>query len=155
MSEDSGFRIKGWHVLAGFVGAFGIIISVNIFMAYNAVTTFPGLEVSNGYIASQSFDKRRAEQEKLGWTVLAEVEEGRLIVAITDADGRAVQAGAVEATVGRPTENKHDQNPELVFDGRSYTAPMDLGAGKWILRFKAQSLDGVPFEQRLDVHVKS
>ena len=46
-TADTGFRIKGWHVLAGFVGAFGIIITVNVVMATQAIRTFPGLEVKN------------------------------------------------------------------------------------------------------------
>ena len=49
-------EIKGWHVFATFAAAFGIIISVNLTLAFKAVATFPGLEVRNSYIASQSFD---------------------------------------------------------------------------------------------------
>lgn len=56
-------KLTGWHVVFGFVAAFGVIITVNLVMAYNAVASFPGLEVKNGYIASQSFDKRRAAQQ--------------------------------------------------------------------------------------------
>lgn len=153
MAEKQEFRIKGWHVFAGFAAAFGVIITVNVVMATKAITTFPGLEVRNGYIASQSFDDRRAAQEALGWDVRVEAEAGMLRLAFTDADGRPVQVGNIAATVGRPTEAKDDFTPEFVFDGSLYSAPVDLGAGKWILRLTAQSLDGVPFEQRLDVHV--
>lgn len=153
MAEKQEFRLKGWHVFTGFAAAFGVIIAVNAVMAVKAVTTFPGLEVRNGYIASQSFDKRRDAQVALGWSVAIEESDGMLRLAITDADGRAVQVGKIDATVGRPTEAKDDITPEFVFDGQTYTAPAQLGAGKWILRFSTQSLDGVPFEQRLDVHV--
>ena len=148
-------QITGRHVLFGFVAFFGIIIAVNVFMAYSAVSTFPGLEVRNGYIASQSFDDRRAAQEALGWSARVEVENGRLSVAITDAEGRPVQAGNVSALVGRPTSNRDDFTPDLVFNGTDYSAPVELAEGKWILHLKAQSLQGQPFEQRLDVHVKS
>ncbi len=153
MAEKQQFRIKGWHVFAGFAVAFGVIITVNVVMATKAITTFPGLEVRNGYIASQSFDDRRAAQQALGWAVAVEAEKGMLRLVITDDAGRAVQVGKIDATVGRPTEAKNDITPEFVFDGKSYSAPAALGAGKWILRLKTQSLDGVPFEQRLDVHV--
>jgi nitrogen fixation protein FixH len=148
-------KITGRHVLFGFVTFFGIIITVNVFMAYSAVSTFPGLEVRNGYIASQSFDDRRAAQEALGWTARVEVEDGRLSVAIKDTEGRPVQAGNVRALVGRPTSTRDDFTPDLVFNGRVYHAPVELAEGKWILHLKAQTLDGQPFEQRLDVHVKS
>lgn len=147
--------LTGRHVLFGFVAFFGTIIAVNLFMAYSAVSTFPGLEVRNGYIASQSFDDRRAAQQALGWSARVEVNEGQLSIAIVDADGQPVQAGGVEALVGRPTSNRDDFTPELVFDGRAYVAPVELAAGKWILRLTAVSASGEPFEQRLDVHVNS
>ncbi|WP_370272721.1 FixH family protein, partial [Pseudooceanicola nitratireducens] len=71
-ADDTGFRLKGWHVLAGFTAAFGIIITVNLVMATQAIRTFPGLEVKNSYVASQEFDDRRAEQQALGWTIFAD-----------------------------------------------------------------------------------
>ncbi|SDI74293.1 FixH family protein [Lutimaribacter saemankumensis] len=148
-------QITGRQVFFGFVAFFGVIITVNIVMAYSAISTFPGLEVRNGYVASQSFDDRRAAQEALGWTARVEVNDGRLSVAITDAQGQPVQAGNVQALVGRPTSNRDDFTPELVFNGRVYEAPVELSGGKWILHLKAQSLAGEPFEQRLDVHVNS
>ena len=46
------------HALAMFVAAFGVIIAVNLVLAYNAVKTFPGLEVKNSYVASQEFNER-------------------------------------------------------------------------------------------------
>jgi len=62
-------QLTGRHVLMIFVGAFTVIIGVNIALAYNAVRTFPGLEVKNSYVASQEFNTRRAAQVALGWTV--------------------------------------------------------------------------------------
>ncbi len=55
--------LTGWHVLAMFVAFFGVIIAVNITMAWKAISTFPGLEVENGYVASQSFDAEMAAQK--------------------------------------------------------------------------------------------
>jgi hypothetical protein len=45
-----------------------VIISVNLLLAFKAVSTFPGLEVKNSYVASQGFNDRKAAQEALGWT---------------------------------------------------------------------------------------
>ena len=45
-------EITGWHVLAVFGLAFGVIISVNVILAVNAVKTFPGLEVKNSCSSS-------------------------------------------------------------------------------------------------------
>ncbi len=49
--------LTGWHVLAMLVAFFGVIIGVNLTMAYFANSTWSGLVVANGYVASQSFDK--------------------------------------------------------------------------------------------------
>ncbi|MEL7345657.1 MAG: FixH family protein, partial [Pseudomonadota bacterium] len=48
-------QLTGWHVFGMFALAFGIIISVNMTLAFQAVRTFPGLEVKNSYVASQAF----------------------------------------------------------------------------------------------------
>lgn len=117
--------------------------------------TFPGLEVKNSYVASQEFDIRRAEQESLGWSVYAESKGGLLILSIKDADGRPVQAGSLEAVLGRATHVQDDRSPEFAFDGQAYVARESLRPGNWNIRMKATSLDGVQFEQRVVLHVES
>lgn len=150
-NEKSSGGLTGRHVLGIFIGAFGVIITVNLFMAYNAVSSFPGIEARNGYSASQNFDARRDAQEALGWQVEAVLEADEIRIAIIDAEGRPVQAGAVQALVGRPATDREDFAPELIFDGREYRAPAELGAGRWIMKLRAQTLDGQPFEQRLNI----
>ena len=105
-------RFTGWHAFGVFGGCFAVIISVNLFLAYSAVSTFPGLEVKNSYIASQGCDDRRADQEALGWTVRAEAKDGLLVLSITDADGRPVQAGTLDAVLGRATHVQDDRVPD-------------------------------------------
>ena len=144
-------EITGKHVLLGFVGAFTVIVGVNVYMAYSAVSTFPGLEVENGYIASQTFNERKAEQESLGWHVTAEEDHGTLHLGFADKAGQPVHPARIEATVGRPTEDFEDKVPEFTYNGRTYEAPMQLGQGKWILRLKAYSLDGILFQQRREI----
>lgn len=148
-------KLTGWHALAIFGGAFTVIITVNLFLAFSAVSTFPGLEVKNSYIASQSFDDRRAEQESLGWEVYAEAKDGLLILSIKDDQGKPVQAGTLDAVLGRATHVQDDRTPEFAFDGRAYVARETLAPGNWNIRMKATSLDGVPFEQRVVLHVES
>lgn len=147
-------KLTGWHALAIFGGAFAVIISVNLLLAYSAVSTFPGLEVKNSYVASQSFDERRAQQQSLGWNVRAEATGGLLILSITDAEGNPVQAGTLEAVLGRATHVQDDRTPEFAFDGQAYVARESLRPGNWNIRMKATSLDGTPFEQRVVLHVK-
>jgi len=142
-------KFTGRHALMVFVGSFGLIIAVNIALAYSAITTFPGLEVKNGYIASQEFNTRRATQEALGWTVDVTYSGGLVMMAITGADGAPVRAARVDASIGRATERKSDVTPEFSFDGAAYVAPVELRPGKWDLRLKAVAGNGTGFSQRL------
>lgn len=147
------FRLTGWHALGIFGGAFAVIIGVNVALAVNAVKTFPGLEVSNSYVASQTFNARRAAQVALGWTVTARLEEGHLILSITDADGHPVQAAHLEAKVGRPTNVSDDRDPVFTFDGRDYVTQTDLRPGNWDVWLTATAANGTVFEQRLELTV--
>ncbi|MFP7570892.1 FixH family protein [Marivita sp. S2033] len=148
-------KLTGWHALAIFGGAFAVIISVNLVLAYSAVRTFPGLEVKNSYVASQDFDVRRGKQESLGWTVTADAKGGLLILQIKDSNGRPVQAGTLNAVLGRATHVQDDRAPEFAFDGKAYVARETLRPGNWNIRMKATALDGTPFEQRIVLHVES
>ncbi len=147
-------EFTGRKMLILTVSAFGVIIGVNLILAWQAINTFPGLEVKNSYVASQQFDRERAAQEALGWDVSAQVENGRLVLSIRDRDGRPVQAADLSATVGRATNVAQDQTPELVFDGTAYVAPIELVPGYWKLRLVAVAQDGTKFQQRLEIHVK-
>lgn len=143
-------EIKGWHVLTWFVLGFGIIISVNITLAVQAVRTFPGLEVKNSYVASQSFDADRAAQEALGWEVSASVVNNRLRLVILE-DGQAIAPTIESAVFGRATNVSQDQEPEFTFDGSALIADVEAGKGNWNLRLKARADDGTLFQQRVIV----
>lgn len=147
-------EITGRHVLVFTVGAFGIIIAVNLFMAFKAVSTFPGLEVQNSYVASQEFDIRREAQIALGWTVMQSYENGRVKLAITDAAGTPVQLATMDVLIGRVTEARDDIRPEFTLVGGVYEAEADLTRGNWFVKLKATAQDGTLFEQRFDLQVR-
>jgi len=147
-------EIKGWHVLAGFCMAFGIIISVNLTLAFNAVKTFPGLEVKNSYVASQFFDANREAQLALGWDVSAQLNGDVLSLFILKEDV-AIFPRIEAATFGRATHIGQDQTPEFEFDGQALRAVIEGGAGNWNLRLRARARDGTSFEQRIIVEVVS
>lgn len=144
----------GKKALALFVGAFGLIIGVNLLMAYFAIGTFPGMDVKNSYVASQTFDKERAAQETLGWSVDVTYTDGELVVAITDKAGHPAEVARLNAIVGRPTHVRDDQTPEFQQRDGVFRAPLTLASGQWNLRLKATSLDGTKFHQRLEFEVK-
>ena len=145
-------EINGWHVLAMFVCGFGIIIAVNLTLAFNAVKTFPGLEVKNSYVASQSFDVNRAAQLALDWDVAARVEKGALWRTV-ERDGTPVEAEILTATFGRATSVRDDQTPQFTWTGKAFVAPVDMSPGNWNLRLEARAEDGTLFRQRIIVEV--
>ena len=145
-------KITGWHVLAMFGTGFGIIIAVNLTLAINAVRTFPGLEVKNSYVASQSFDADRAAQEALGWDVGARVEQGALRLSF-DKAGEPVQPVIERAVFGRATSTAADQTPHFAWTGSAFVAPVEVADGNWNLRLEARAADGTLFKQRIVVEV--
>lgn len=146
-------RLTGWHVLGIFASAFAVIIGANLTLAVNAVQSFPGVETRNAYIASQSYDARRAAQEALGWLVTARIAGDRLSLRITDAAGRAVRPARLSAELGRATTRRDDRAPELRFEAGAFVARAALEPGRWILRLEAEAADGTPFRQRLPLWV--
>jgi nitrogen fixation protein FixH len=147
-------ELKGRHVLAITVSAFSVIIAVNLVLAWQAVATFPGLEVKNSYVASQGFDARKAAQEALGWTLVPSYSDGRIDLAFTDRDGLPVRVTALEVLVGRTTTMAHDAWPEFAMMGDVYSAPLALERGKWMVKVTAEAPDGTLFEQRTELFVQ-
>lgn len=147
-------EFTGRHAAMVFVGAFTVIIGVNIVLAVSAVWTFPGLEVKNSYVASQNFDDRRTTQEALGWIVSAHATGGLVVLSITDATGAPVRVADLDATLGRATHVKDDIEPDFQFDGTAYVAPVELARGNWNIRMVAHAQDGTEFSQRVILHVK-
>lgn len=155
-TTDGGKPLTGRKVFAIFAGAFALIIGVNLFMAWSAIGTFPGLEVENSYVASQSFDAEREAQEALGWTVAAALEGGDAVtLTILAPGGQPARVEAIEGTIGRSTQRTDDQLLAFVRnDLGAYVAPITpLDAGKWDLRFVATAANGVPFRQRIELIV--
>lgn len=146
--------ITGPKFFAIFASFFIVIIAVNIVMATSAIETFPGLVVKNSYVASQSFDRDRAAQEALGWSVDATVDGDHIEIAITNANGAAVEPATVAATFGRPTTTRDDQELELTFDGSVFRGPIDYEPGQWRLWITATADNGTEFKQELQVHIR-
>lgn len=147
-------QITGKQVFLVTASAFTIIIGVNLTLAFKAVSTFPGLEVKNSYVASQSFEERRDAQEALGWQVSASYAGDELAVAFQDADGRAIEAQDVQILIGRKTNSTFDQNPELLFSDGAFRGEVALDPGYWTIRLTAASPDGTAFQKRLSLRVR-
>ena len=151
----SGKEFTGRKMLILVVSAFSVIIGVNLLLAYQAVATFPGLEVKNSYVASQVFDIEREAQLALGWTVRADVDGNEFTLSIIDTDGQPVEVAELGGTLGRATSVRDDMTPDFTFNGTAYVAPVDLAPGNWNFRMTAVANDGTNFRQRVVIHVKN
>ena len=148
-------ELTGRHVLAITVSAFAVIIGVNVLLAVKAVTTFPGLEVENSYVAGQGFNERKAAQEALGWTLTPAYADGRVTLAFTDRAGLPVKVKELQVLIGRTTQASDDQWPTFAPELDAYAADVTLARGKWMVKVTARSADGVLFEQRSELFVES
>lgn len=147
-------RLGGWHVLGMFVGGFTVIIGVNLFLAFSAVRTFPGIETDSAYVASQTFDSERRAQDALGWTVVADYTDARLALAITEPDGQPIRPEVISATLGRATTIAQDTWPEFGWDGSRFVTDIVLAPGNWNLRVELRADDGTPFRRRIPLWVR-
>ncbi len=148
-------ELTGRHVLAITVSAFAVIIGVNLIMAWQAVATFPGIEVRNGYVASQSFEAERQAQSALGWVAETRLTGGRLTVAIIGPDGTPAEVASLNAVLGRATSTVDDLTPAFTRTApATFEADVPLTRGQWVLHIAALAKDGTPFRQRVSVSVR-
>lgn len=145
-----GRPLTGRGVLAIAAGFFAIVLAPNLLLAWFAVSTFSGLVVDNSYVASQGFDRDRAAQEALGWTLQVEPDarNGVLRLGFTDTADRSVYPAALEVVVGRPTTTRNDIVLDLQRTPGGYVAAADLAPGKWIVMVSALADDGTVWRRR-------
>ena len=101
--------MTGYRMLFIFLGFFGVVIVVNFYMAWLAVTTFSGTVVDNSYVASQQFNGWLAEaraEKTLGWQVHVALDPFRhLIVHVSDKAGHPLVPLDVHGNAGRALVN--------------------------------------------------
>lgn len=147
-------KLTGWHILAMFGTGFGIIIAVNLFLAFQAVRTFPGLEVSSGYADSQTFDVRRHAQEALGWSASVEAGTDSISLTLVDTEGRPVYPAELEALLTRPTTQADDQLLALVRGPNgTLVAPAAMAPGRWRLRLTGTARNGTEYRHNITFSV--
>lgn len=149
-----GKPLTGFKVLMIALSAFGVIIAVNLFMAYRAVSTFPGIVVDNSYAASQVFDAERDAQRALGWEVATRFADGVLEIEITDADGAPADVAQMVARVGLAATKAEDVTPNFTRNGAVYATPLDLRDGNWSVQLRAIAQDGTQFRQTLALFIR-
>jgi nitrogen fixation protein FixH len=149
--RTSEFRLTGKHVLAICIAFFAIVAGVNGFMMQRAISTMPGLDARNGYDPSQRFNKdQEAARERLalGWTsrvALDALGEGyRVVVDLTDAQGKALTGLDVDVKLSHPADTKRDLTAELIEaqPGRYGANLQAARPGAWDIRIEARKVAG-------------
>lgn len=136
-------------------GAFGVILAVNLVLAFTAVKTFSGLVVDNSYIASQTFNEARDAQIALGWTANLREEENILRLQILDTEGNIIRPATLSVTLGRPTTDRDDQVIEMLETVGGYAGAAPLAPGAWRIELRATAPDGTAFRQSHQVYVRA
>lgn len=135
-------QLTGWHVLAMLIAFFGVIIGVNLLMAYFANSTWSGLVVANGYVASQTFDKDLAKaraQEALGWKVGFDFGQDRVRLTFADKADKKIDSLTITGDLERTVTDKQDQKLTFTPMGSGvYTAPAALTPGVWEVEVDAK-----------------
>lgn len=153
------FEIRGWHVLAAMISAFGLVIAVNVAFAVIAIRTFPGEDVRRSYLQGVRYNETleaRREQAALGWSASAQLAQNGeridLVVVLSDRDGAPLDDASIIGELRWPMDVRHDR--ALTFhqiEAGRYVAPLaDLPSGFWRLRARAERGDGaLDFEAEL------
>lgn len=139
-------RFTGRHMLMIMVAFFGTVIAVNGYMAYRATSSWTGLIVKNGYVASQDFNSLLAAartQAARGWTGNIDYRNGTIEFGLIDKAGDPVDVSNVVALVGRPAFERDDRKITLTARGSGiYQAADSLEAGPWQITVTADSAQG-------------
>lgn len=129
----------GRHLLFVMLAFFGVVVAVNLTMAFVAGSSWTGLVVQNSYVASQQFNEKAHEaraQAALGWQGRLEIAGGHIAYTLADANGLAVGATGGTVNFRRPAYESEDETVELAPEpGGSLGAPHGLRDGIWIAEF--------------------
>lgn len=135
--QSEGFVFTGWHMIGVVCLFFGTIISVNFYMAYQAVHSWSGLVVENTYVASQQFNTKVAEAKALnasGVVGQLSTTTSHIEMRITDANGKLVDADRVTALFKRPVGDHQDFSVDLQrLSAGVYAIDRQVQEGHWIV----------------------
>ena len=155
VSSPTGFRLTGWHVLAGMVAFFAVVIGLDVSFAVIAYRTHPGQVSVTPYEDGLLYNRHEAQmraQAALGWQAAAASTATGVVFEVRDRDGRPVRGLAVTAKLERPATEAGRLTPAFreTAPGR-YEAALGRLSGAWDLTAEARDPAGHSFtaERRL------
>ena len=141
VDQDRQRQFTGYHMLFAMVAFFGVIIAVNITLAFVASSSWTGFVVENSYVASQHFNEKLVEgreQAALGWTSQLTIADGKIGFSVVDGKGRRVWADGGEVVLRRPAYASEDETVPMTAakDGTLYAEHV-VRDGLWIIDVSA------------------
>ena len=126
--------------------SFVVVFAINGYMAYSAITTFPGDAVQDDFGTSNRYDQvldRAQHQANLGWALQAQAVDGRPLLVLRDRLGHVITQAVITARaqrlLGPPQTATVTFKPES--DGQ-YRADIALPQpGQWELQLRVQVAD--------------
>jgi len=144
--QPSGFRLKGWMVLAILVVFFGVTFAVNFLMAALAVTTFSGLQTDKPYETGLAYNKaieQAKAQDSRGWVANVHLDrvasgETQMEVRLSDASGAPLTGLSLDAILRAPADSKRDHRVTLQeSEAGLYRGSTSASAGQWDVALEA------------------
>jgi nitrogen fixation protein FixH len=138
--------ITGRFVLIIFIAFFGVIFAVNGVMMTLAIRTMPGLDVKNGYVASQVMNGELAamrQQTERGWKadIIVRQSNGAASVSfrLSDRDGTTVNGLDAKARLAHPALTRADHIAAMieVAPGHYVAQWPDVSPGAWTIVVEA------------------
>lgn len=148
-APDSGFRIKGWHVLVAMIAFFSLITAVLSTFTWLALSSNPGVVSDTPYEDGLAYNTTLAERRKeaaLGWRVTVEepVSGRTLRVQVLDKAGEPMPGMTVTGALSRPTSDKDQTTLRFRADpaGGAYVATLPDKPGVWDVQMRIAARDG-------------
>ncbi len=132
--------LTGTAVLLMVLGFFAVVIGANMIMAYNAITTFSGLQspkpYENGLAFNREIARARAQADRQ-WTADATIKtrpDGMTAISVhlTDANNSSLRGYELTASLNSPTDIRRDHRMILA-EGNSgdYMGSSLIERGQW------------------------
>ena len=155
--RPGGSPFTGRKMLIVMLSFFGVVIGVNLLMAWLAVRDFRGVVVDSGYVASQDFNAdhaRLVEQAARGWQIEARDVGGAAMLTFRHADGSPITGLRLTVRALRTADGRADTALTLVETGPGlYAANESLAPGRWQLAFIAEG-DGPRYARTIDLFIR-
>jgi len=141
MSVKAEKELTGRHVLMMLLTFFGVMLAVNIYFTFAAVTSFRGEDVPRSYRQGLEYNKTlaaRTLQNEMGWTARINKNESHIILAFQDIEGQPINNLNIEAKLRHPVDTARDIPLVFQQDGKGrYAARATPLQGKWLLSANA------------------